>query len=229
MQPGPNPGHNTIIPFWFAPFLPVPVVLHNNNDYRTCWGRLKDRPSPQGLVVAQRSVQGWKYQQFAALGEHWMRVVPCCSCFQERRALCKAALIIGQKRLSDRTEMLKNPLESSTFADYNELGFNLRSNIFQGEGMHVPVPDLQAGSTCAAPGLTAAVLVWIEVWLWVTLTSLLTPPSTVTPRLWCSRRRKPEPPFLHVLSLSLLFFHYFFWNTKSKGVSWPLSSMCRAV
>uniref|UniRef100_A0A8B9SVS3 Testis expressed 33 n=1 Tax=Anas platyrhynchos TaxID=8839 RepID=A0A8B9SVS3_ANAPL len=59
-------------------------------------------------------------------------VVPSCSCFQERRALCKAALIIGQKRLSDRTEMLKNPLESSTFADYNELGFNLRSNIFQG-------------------------------------------------------------------------------------------------
>ncbi|EOB03929.1 Protein EAN57, partial [Anas platyrhynchos] len=51
---------------------------------------------------------------------------------EERRALCKAALIIGQKRLSDRTEMLKNPLESSTFADYNELGFNLRSNIFQG-------------------------------------------------------------------------------------------------
>uniref|UniRef100_A0A8C3BGS5 Testis expressed 33 n=1 Tax=Cairina moschata TaxID=8855 RepID=A0A8C3BGS5_CAIMO len=44
----------------------------------------------------------------------------------------EAALIIGQKRLSDRTEMLKNPLESSTFADYNELGFNLRSNIFQG-------------------------------------------------------------------------------------------------
>lgn len=92
-----------------------------------------------------------------------MRVVPCCSCFQERRALCKAALIIGQKRLSDRTEMLKKTLESSTFAEYNELGFNLRSNIFQGEGMHVPVPDLQAGSICAAPGLMAATLVWIEV------------------------------------------------------------------
>ncbi|XP_054668929.1 testis-expressed protein 33 [Grus americana] len=51
---------------------------------------------------------------------------------EERRALCKAALIIGQKRLSDRTEMLKPSLNSTSFADYNQLGFNLRSNIFQG-------------------------------------------------------------------------------------------------
>ncbi|XP_075357385.1 ciliary microtubule inner protein 4 isoform X1 [Mycteria americana] len=51
---------------------------------------------------------------------------------EERRALCKAALIMGQKRLSDRTEMLKNSLNSTSFADCNQLGFNLRSNIFQG-------------------------------------------------------------------------------------------------
>ncbi|XP_009880210.1 PREDICTED: testis-expressed sequence 33 protein [Charadrius vociferus] len=50
---------------------------------------------------------------------------------EERRALCEAALIMGQKRLSDRTKML-NPLNSTSFADYNQLGFNLRSNIFQG-------------------------------------------------------------------------------------------------
>ncbi|XP_063178053.1 ciliary microtubule inner protein 4 isoform X2 [Chroicocephalus ridibundus] len=50
---------------------------------------------------------------------------------EERRALCEAALIMGQKRLSDRTEML-NTLNSTSFADYNQLGFNLRSNIFQG-------------------------------------------------------------------------------------------------
>ncbi|XP_025895669.1 testis-expressed protein 33 [Nothoprocta perdicaria] len=51
---------------------------------------------------------------------------------EERQALCKAGLIIGQKRLSDRTEMLQNPLTSTSFADYYQLGFNLRSNIFQG-------------------------------------------------------------------------------------------------
>ncbi|KAK2512782.1 hypothetical protein Q9233_016068, partial [Columba guinea] len=51
---------------------------------------------------------------------------------EERRALCMAALIMGQKRLSDRTEMLKDPLNCTPFADYNQLGFNLRSNIFQG-------------------------------------------------------------------------------------------------
>uniref|UniRef100_A0A8B9PUK9 Testis-expressed protein 33 n=1 Tax=Apteryx owenii TaxID=8824 RepID=A0A8B9PUK9_APTOW len=51
---------------------------------------------------------------------------------EERQALCKAGLIIGQKRLSDRTEMLQNPLTSGSFADYYQLGFNLRSNIFQG-------------------------------------------------------------------------------------------------
>ncbi|XP_075561752.1 ciliary microtubule inner protein 4 [Pelecanus crispus] len=52
--------------------------------------------------------------------------------YEEGRALCKAALIMGQKRLSGCTEMLKSSLNSTTFADYNELGFNLRSNIFQG-------------------------------------------------------------------------------------------------
>ncbi|XP_010004146.1 PREDICTED: testis-expressed sequence 33 protein [Chaetura pelagica] len=52
---------------------------------------------------------------------------------KERRALCEAALIMGQKRIGDRTKMLKNPLDSPpSFADYNHLGFNLRSNIFQG-------------------------------------------------------------------------------------------------
>uniref|UniRef100_A0A8C2TSB7 Thiosulfate sulfurtransferase n=1 Tax=Coturnix japonica TaxID=93934 RepID=A0A8C2TSB7_COTJA len=49
---------------------------------------------------------------------------------EERRSLCLTALIMGQKRLSDRTGMLKRKLES--FGDFNELGFNLRSNIFQG-------------------------------------------------------------------------------------------------
>ncbi|XP_048787152.1 testis-expressed protein 33 [Lagopus muta] len=49
---------------------------------------------------------------------------------EERRSLCMTALVIGQKRLSDRSEVLKKKLES--FGDFNELGFNLRSNIFQG-------------------------------------------------------------------------------------------------
>ncbi|XP_052645204.1 testis-expressed protein 33 isoform X2 [Harpia harpyja] len=51
---------------------------------------------------------------------------------EERQALRKAALIMGQKRLSERTVMLKNSLNSTSSDDYNQLGFNLRSNIFQG-------------------------------------------------------------------------------------------------
>ncbi|KAM9247490.1 ciliary microtubule inner protein 4 [Leptosomus discolor] len=51
---------------------------------------------------------------------------------EERQALCKAASLVGQKRLSDNTEMLENSLNSISFTDYNQLGFNLRSNIFQG-------------------------------------------------------------------------------------------------
>ncbi|XP_074932483.1 ciliary microtubule inner protein 4 [Phalacrocorax aristotelis] len=51
---------------------------------------------------------------------------------EDRQALCKAALVMGQKRLSDRTEMLKNSPNSKSFADCDQLGFNLRSNIFQG-------------------------------------------------------------------------------------------------
>lgn len=108
-------------------------------------------------------MQKWKCQEFAALRERGLTVVPCCSCFQERRALCKAALIMGQKRLSDRTEMLNSSLNSTSFADCNQLGFNLRSNIFQGEGTHIPMPDLQAGSIHTLPGLRAVTLLWVEV------------------------------------------------------------------
>ncbi|KAM9293409.1 LOW QUALITY PROTEIN: ciliary microtubule inner protein 4 [Morus bassanus] len=51
---------------------------------------------------------------------------------EDRRALCKTALVMGQRRLSDCTEMLKNSPNSTPFADCDQLGFNLRSNIFQG-------------------------------------------------------------------------------------------------
>ncbi|XP_063164349.1 ciliary microtubule inner protein 4 isoform X2 [Candoia aspera] len=52
---------------------------------------------------------------------------------QARRALCEAGLIQGQKRLSDWPfKPLENPMATSPYADYYELGYNLRSNIFQG-------------------------------------------------------------------------------------------------
>ncbi|XP_073181471.1 ciliary microtubule inner protein 4 isoform X2 [Lepidochelys kempii] len=52
---------------------------------------------------------------------------------QARRALCEAGLIEGQKRLSNRTpKPPENPMATTPFADYYELGYNLRSNIFQG-------------------------------------------------------------------------------------------------
>uniref|UniRef100_A0A670XND4 Ciliary microtubule inner protein 4 n=1 Tax=Pseudonaja textilis TaxID=8673 RepID=A0A670XND4_PSETE len=52
---------------------------------------------------------------------------------QARRALCEAGLIQGQKRLSDWPfKSLENPMTTSPYADYYELGYNLRANIFQG-------------------------------------------------------------------------------------------------
>ncbi|XP_005302497.2 ciliary microtubule inner protein 4 [Chrysemys picta bellii] len=52
---------------------------------------------------------------------------------QARRALCEAGLIEGQKRLSNRAPKTpENPMATTSFADYYELGYNLRSNIFQG-------------------------------------------------------------------------------------------------
>uniref|UniRef100_A0A8B9Z1C2 Testis expressed 33 n=1 Tax=Buteo japonicus TaxID=224669 RepID=A0A8B9Z1C2_9AVES len=50
----------------------------------------------------------------------------------EEEVLEETALIIGQKRLSERTVMLKTSSNSTSFDDYNQLGYNLRSNIFQG-------------------------------------------------------------------------------------------------
>ncbi|XP_074839961.1 ciliary microtubule inner protein 4 [Carettochelys insculpta] len=52
---------------------------------------------------------------------------------QARRALCEAGLIEGQKRLSNLVPKIQaNPMATTPFADYFELGYNLRSNIFQG-------------------------------------------------------------------------------------------------
>ncbi|KAM6302243.1 ciliary microtubule inner protein 4 isoform 2-T3 [Podargus strigoides] len=82
---------------------------------------------------------------------------------QEQQALCEAALIMEQKRLNDRTEVLKNHWNSASLDDYNELGFNLRSNIFQGEGTHIPCLTLKADSIYTLPGLRAATLLWTEI------------------------------------------------------------------
>lgn len=42
-------------------------------------------------------------------------------------------MIEGQKRLSNRSSKTpENPMATTPFADYYELGYNLRSNIFQG-------------------------------------------------------------------------------------------------
>lgn len=128
----------------YPPFLPVLVIPCIYNAYRSCWVTLKVRPKSQGLVITQKPVQAWKCQEFAARTERGLTVVPCCLCFQERQALCKTALIMGQKRLSERTVKLENSSNSTSFDDYNQLGFNLRSNIFQGEGTHIPMPDLQS-------------------------------------------------------------------------------------
>ncbi|XP_051817702.1 testis-expressed protein 33 isoform X2 [Antechinus flavipes] len=53
---------------------------------------------------------------------------------QARRALCE--VIEGQKRVSSRaSKPPQNAMENSAFADYYELGYNMRSNIFQGPPM----------------------------------------------------------------------------------------------
>ncbi|XP_036614462.1 testis-expressed protein 33 isoform X2 [Trichosurus vulpecula] len=49
---------------------------------------------------------------------------------QARRAIYE--VIGGQKRVSSRTMKTRNLMENSPFADYYELGYNMRSNIFQG-------------------------------------------------------------------------------------------------
>ncbi|XP_072512054.1 ciliary microtubule inner protein 4 isoform X2 [Notamacropus eugenii] len=49
---------------------------------------------------------------------------------QARRAIYE--MIEGQKRGSSRASKPRNLMESSPFADYYELGYNMRSNIFQG-------------------------------------------------------------------------------------------------
>ncbi|XP_074082948.1 ciliary microtubule inner protein 4 isoform X2 [Macrotis lagotis] len=49
---------------------------------------------------------------------------------QARRAIYE--MTEGQKEVSSREHKYRNSMESSPFADYYELGFNMRSNIFQG-------------------------------------------------------------------------------------------------
>ncbi|XP_068938282.1 ciliary microtubule inner protein 4 isoform X2 [Petaurus breviceps papuanus] len=52
---------------------------------------------------------------------------------QARRAIYE--VIEGQKQVSSHANKIRNSMESSPFADYYELGYNMRSNIFQGPPM----------------------------------------------------------------------------------------------
>ncbi|XP_043825067.1 testis-expressed protein 33 isoform X2 [Dromiciops gliroides] len=52
---------------------------------------------------------------------------------QARRAIYE--VIEGQKQASNHVNKTRNSMESSAFADYYELGYNMRSNIFQGPPM----------------------------------------------------------------------------------------------
>uniref|UniRef100_A0A4X2K634 Testis expressed 33 n=1 Tax=Vombatus ursinus TaxID=29139 RepID=A0A4X2K634_VOMUR len=54
---------------------------------------------------------------------------------QARRAIYE--VIEGQKRVSSRVSKPRSSMESSAFADYYELGYNMRSNIFQGPPMEI--------------------------------------------------------------------------------------------
>ncbi|XP_031796730.1 testis-expressed protein 33 isoform X3 [Sarcophilus harrisii] len=62
---------------------------------------------------------------------------------QARRALCE--VIEGQKRVSSRvSKPSQNSMENSPFADYYELGYNMRSNIFQASRARLPeLPIIQ--------------------------------------------------------------------------------------
>ncbi|XP_027735321.1 testis-expressed protein 33 isoform X1 [Empidonax traillii] len=51
---------------------------------------------------------------------------------QQHQAQCNASVDTGQKRLTDCTEMTKNSLDWTSLSDYEQLGYNLRSNLFQG-------------------------------------------------------------------------------------------------
>ncbi|KAJ7425856.1 hypothetical protein WISP_20597 [Willisornis vidua] len=51
---------------------------------------------------------------------------------QERQAQCNAASDMVQKRLGDCTEMTRSNLDWTSLSDYQQLGYNLRSNLFQG-------------------------------------------------------------------------------------------------
>lgn len=208
--------------------LPVLVDSCNYNAYRSHWGSLKDRPRSQGLVIAHKCMQGWKFQELAALRECGLTMVPFCSCFQEQWALCNAALIMEQKNLSNHTEMLENFSNSTSFTDYNQLGFNLRSNIFQGEGTQILMPDLWSWFQLHfawAQGSRSALSINLTVGnhhfpLLFFLTTI-----TAFPGTWGNL----ETPFLCILSLS--FLSLFFFNPRCEKWRYimTLSFMFRAV
>lgn len=80
------------------------------------------------------SSKRWKCQEFAALWECGLTEFPCSLYFQKCQAQDNAALETGQKGPNDCTEMTKNSLTWASLSDYQQLGYNLRINLFQGEG-----------------------------------------------------------------------------------------------
>lgn len=75
----------------------------------------------------------------------------CCPCLsaQAQRAIDEA--FEGQKKASSWPSRTPNPVEiSSVFSDYYDLGYNMRSNLFQGQ---VKGEKGGTGNTHGLPGM----------------------------------------------------------------------------
>lgn len=105
------------------------------------------------VLGISHSSKRWKCQGFAALWECGLTEFPCSLYFQKYQAQDNAALETGQKGPNDCTEMTKNSLTWESLSDYQQLGYNLRINVFQGEGTQRLPLTFKAGSIYALSGL----------------------------------------------------------------------------
>lgn len=115
---------------------------------------LRETQGENQVPGISHSSKRWKCQEFAALCEYGLTEFPCSLYFQKHQAQDNTALETGQKGPNNCTEMTKNSLTWASLSDYEQLGYNLRINLFQGEGTHrLPRPSKQVPSVlCQGSG-----------------------------------------------------------------------------
>lgn len=147
----------------------VLIVPCKCNAYRSHKGKSKDRPRSQGLVIAQRAVQGWKCQKFFALWECGLRV-SLLFVFPEMSSWGQCSIRNGTERTQRLYWNDKKLLDLGISFRLSTAGLQFESKSLPRWGDTPPTPDLQRWFHLCFARAQVATLLRVEIWPYIIIT-----------------------------------------------------------